>query len=504
MGEDRECAAGKKSIAGEKSAAERREGSVCVIKNADWVVAWDEKTRRHVYMKGVDVAFRDDRIIHVGPDFSGDADQIIDGRARMVMPGLVNIHSHLTDGSIDKGVFDEVGAKALYGHALYTHSPLLRTAEEDIPSAAAASLCELLSSGVTTTVDIAGGYPGWVELMGSSGMRVVLGASFRQAQWINVHDHRVDYQWDEEAGWRGLDRALEIADAAAGHPSGRLSAMIVPAQADTCTKELLQASYREAKKRGIPFQTHAAQTMVEFYEILRRHGLSPVRWLDSLGILDDRTTLGHCIFLDHHSWSPLRSKEDMQLLADRGVTVAHCPTVFGRTGMTLESAGDYIGKGVHLGIGTDSYPYNMLEELRHAAVYSRIISGDVFNVSTGDLFYAATVGGARALGREDIGRLCENAKADIVLVDTSHPLMRPLHDPLRNLIYSAAERAVTDVFVDGRLIVTDGRVTTMDYDAALKREEEAQRRALEGVPKADPKNRTIEEIAPLCLERVDH
>ncbi|MFO7849984.1 MAG: amidohydrolase family protein, partial [Spirochaetia bacterium] len=325
-------------------------------------------------------------------------------------------------------------------------------------------------------------------------------AGFRQARWVNVGGHRVDYEWDEDAGWKGLERALKTAETATSHPSGRLSAMIVPAQADTCTPELLQTAYREAEKRDLPFQTHAAQTMVEFHEILRRHGLSPVQWLDSLGVLSGRTILGHCIYLDGHSWSPLRTSDDLPLLADRGVTVAHCPTVFGRTGMTLESAGGYIRGGVQLGMGTDSFPFNMLEELRHAAVYSRITAGDVFDVSTGDLFHAATAGGAQALRRSDIGRLDPGARADIVVVDTSHPLMQPLHDPLRSLIYVAADRAVRDVFVDGRQVVSEGTVATMDYAAAVAEEKKAQRRAVDRVPDADRAKRNLEELAPLCLE----
>ena len=474
--------------------------NVTLIRNADWVLAWDAENSRHFYLRHADVAFENDRIVHVGPGYEGSANETIDGRDRMVMPGLVNIHSHLSGGNIDKGIFDETGAPALYGHALYTHSPLLRTEEEDAPAAAVSALSELMQSGVTTVVDISENYPGRLDLMARSGIRAVLGSGFRQARWRNVGDHRVEYDWDEQAGWDGLEHALELADSAAAHPSGRICGILVPAQADTCTGDLIRTAFTEAEKRDLPFQIHAAQSMVEFYEILRRYGTSPVQWLDSLGVLGDRTILGHGIYLDRHSWSPLRTDEDMKLLTDSGTTVAHCPTVFGRTGMTMETAGSYIREGVHLGVGTDSFPYNMLEELRNAAVYSRITAGDVFDLRTEDLFTAATTGGARAVGREDIGKLSVGAKADLVLVDTSHPLMRPLHEPLRNLVYVAAERAVRDVFIDGRQVVADGRVTTMDYPAAHEEEEAIQRRALGRVSEIDEKSRSIDEIAPMCFE----
>jgi len=474
--------------------------SVTLIRCADWVIAWDNELGRHYYLRNADLAFSGSSVIFIGKAYSGRADRIIDGSDRMIIPGMINIHSHLSGGNIDKGVLDEAGAPALYGHALYTHSPLLRTEPEDAVPAASAALCELMKSGVTTVVDISGAYPQWLDLMGESGMRAVLGAGFRQARWINRNDCRVEYEWDEQAGWDGLERALEICKAAEKHPSGRLSGLIIPSQADTCTAELIKTAFMEAEKRDLPFQIHAAQSMVEFYEILRRHGISPVQWLDSLGVLDSRTILGHCIYLDQHSWSPLRTEKDLPLLAERGVTVAHCPTVFGRTGMTMESAGRYMRAGVHLGIGTDSFPYNMLEEIRHAAVYSRIVSGNVYDLQTGDLFTAATVHGARAVGRNDIGRLAPGAKADFAVIDTSHPLMRPLHEPLRNLIYVAAERAVRDVFIDGRQVVEEGRVLTLDYETAHSRENEAQRRSVEQVGEIDTRGRTIEEVAPRCFE----
>ena len=473
---------------------------VTLIKGADWVIAWDPGKESHCYMRGADVAFRGDRLIHVGPGYEGAADKTIDGTGLLVMPGLINIHSHLSGGSIDKGVLDEVGAPALYGHALYSHSPLLRSEEKDAAPAAEAALCELAASGVTTVVDISEAYPGRTELMGRSGMRVVMGAGFRQARWRNVGDHRVEYDWDDAAGWKGMEEAIELAETAAAHPSGRLSGILVPAQADTCSPELIRAAHQEARRRNIPFQIHAAQSMVEFYEILRRHGLSPLQWLDSLGVLDEHTIIGHGIYLDRHSWSPLHSDIDLPLLVERGCTVAHCPTVFGRTGMTMETAGTYMREGVHLGIGTDSFPYNMLEEIRHAAVYSRITAGDVFDIKTEDLFTAATIGGARALGREDIGRLEAGAKADLVLVDTTHPMMRPLHEPLRNLVYVAAERAVRDVFIDGIQVLEAGAVQSLDYARAHEAEIDAQRRAVKKVAELDGGNRGIDEIAPMCFK----
>jgi cytosine/adenosine deaminase-related metal-dependent hydrolase len=143
----------------------------------------------------------------------------------------------------------------------------------------------------------------------------------------------------------------------------------------------------------------------------------------------------------------------------------------------------------------------MLEELRNAITFARLAAGQVDAVLTSQVFDAATIGGARALGREDIGRLAAGAKADLVLVDLRHPMMRPARDPLRSLVYSAAERAVRDVFVDGIQVVREGTVLTMDYASAAAALEAAQGRAMKGAPGLDYAHRPMEALSPLTFQR---
>ncbi len=470
-----------------------------VIRKAAWVIAWDEDKKTHTYLKDADLAFCGSRITFVGQDYSGPREHEIPGKGRMIMPGLINIHSHLSGGPLDKGTFDEVGTVALWGNALYTYSQLLRADSRAIKPGAIIALSELMKSGVTTVVDNSGYYEEWIELLVESGVRAVLAPGFRQARWINVADHRVDYEWDHQAGRQGFRQALETMDAIKKYDCDRLSGMIFPSQADTCEADLLIEAHAAAVDRGLPFQTHASQTMQEFSEMIRRYGKSPVQWLDSLGILDEHTILGHCIYLDHHSWSPLHTRDDLPLLAERETTVAHCPTVFGRTGMTMESFGDYVRAGVNLGIGIDSFPYNMLEELRHVGVYARITTGNVHDLTSADVFNAATLGGAQALLRDDIGRLAVHAKADIVIVDIEHPLMRPGREPLRNLINVAAERAVKDVFIDGKQVVSNGDVLTLEYESSLNEMDAAQIRSIRNIPELDSQNRTLDQLAPMTF-----
>jgi cytosine/adenosine deaminase-related metal-dependent hydrolase len=138
----------------------------------------------------------------------------------------------------------------------------------------------------------------------------------------------------------------------------------------------------------------------------------------------------------------------------------------------------------------------MLDEMRLAAYIARTQAGTPRTLNSTDLFEAATIGGAQALGREDIGRLAANCRADIVLVDVTHPRMRPARDPVRSLIYAAGDRAVHTVIVDGQVVVADGKLLTMDYAAAAAALNEAQKRIIARAPGLDWDHRTVDQISP--------
>ena len=441
--------------------------STTVIKNAAWVVAWDEASARHVYRRGVDVAFADERIRFIGRGFAEPADVTIDGRDRLVMPGLIDIHSHPHHEPLYRGIREEHGLPEMHMTGLYERSQALQAPDVDARSASAEfAYCELLLSGVTSLVDISAPWDGWVDLFARSGMRGFIAPGYASARWYLEDDHELHYDWDEARGRAGFNAALGTIDRAEAHPCGRLSGVVSPMQIDTCEAGLLRDSRDVAKERGIPFTLHVSQSVTEVREMIRRHGKTPVQWAHALGLLGRGTILGHALFLDTHSWVRWHTKSDLKLLGDSGTAVAHCPTPFARYGHVMEDFGEYLRAGVTMGVGTDCSPHNLIEEMRKATVLAHIASRDIASVSCADLFHAATAGGATALMRDDIGRLAPGKKADIVLVDLACPQMQPDRDPLKSLIYHAADRAVRDVFVDGRQVVAEGRVVTLDRSAA--------------------------------------
>jgi 5-methylthioadenosine/S-adenosylhomocysteine deaminase len=472
-----------------------------LIRNCRFAVLWDDEAQSHVYRSGVDVVMANDRIAFIGETYSGESDRVMNGANFLVMPGLIDIHSHPFSEPMNKGMWDEVGSPKLYNTSLYEYLPILNPDEEGVKASYGVALSEVLLSGVTTLCDLSLPTDGWLDILAGSGLRVSVAPMFRSGRWFTRNGYVVEYDLDERRGYQAFEAALREIDKAERYPGGRLTGMICPAQVDTCTEGLLRDAFSEASRRGLPYQTHAAQSLAEFHEIVRRHGKTPIEWLDSLGVLSPRTIIGHGIFLNHHPWTHWPETDDLGALARTGSTVAHCPTVFARRGIALRDFGLYVRRGVNMGIGTDVYPHNMLDEMRLASYLGRVVSESPRSVGVTDIFNAATIGGARALGRDDIGRLAVGCKADVVLVDCAHPAMRPCHDPLRSLVYSASDRAVAHVFVDGEQVVRDQKVLTMDYEAASAALEEAQARGLSQIRQLDWAGRNTEEIAGSAFPR---
>ncbi len=467
------------------------------IRAIAWLIAWDGE--EHHYLRDVDLAFSGGIVTFVSRAYDGPAEHEIDGSASMVMPGLVNVHCHPTNQPLLKGVREELGNPHLYGSGLYDYSMFVSTDLDAKRAGAEYTYCELLASGVTTVADLSVPYDGWIDIMGQSGLRGCAAPMYRAAAW-RVRDGRVlEYDWDEAAGRKAFAGAVAVIEEAEAHPSGRLFGMVSPAQIDTLDEALMRDSVALARETGRPLQVHTSQSVVEFNEMTRRHGKTPVQWARDIGLLGPGSSIAHGIFIDQHSWIHWPTREDLAILVETGTAIAHCPTVFSRYGHLMQSLGGYLRAGVKLGIGTDTFPHNMIEEMRTAAILSRAAAGNMQDVTTAQVFEVATVGGARMLGREDIGRLAVGARADISIVDLDHPLMQPVRDPLRNLFYTAAERAIRDVYVDGEQVVRDGRVLTLDMADAGRRVQVAQDRMAAAVPERDALGRPLDEVAPMSL-----
>lgn len=475
---------------------------ITCIRRAAWVVAWDAERERHVYLNDADVAFAGGVVLQVGGHWPGVAAREIDGGGSIVLPGLVNIHCHPAQSPIFRGYVEEFGNPRLFYSSRHPFRQAFLPDADAQRASARFGLAELLAGGVTTVVDLSHAYPGWIDLLAESGIRAVAAPMFRSAAWFTRTGQETEYAWADDLGEAAFAEAAEVMEAAERHPSGRISAMVSPAQVDTCTPELLKRAAELAARTGRPLHTHAAQSYAEFAGMTRRHDMTPVEWLHGLGFLGPRTILGHAVFTDEHPWILWPRRNDVRLLAESGTAVAHCPTVFLRDGSMLHDLGRYREAGINVAIGTDTHPQNMWEEMRTAELVARAAAGARHRCDTAQVFHAATVGAARVLGRGDLGRLARGMRADVVRCTLDHPAMQPLRDPLRNLVHVAAERAVRDVWVDGRQVVRDGTVLTIDAPAAARALSAEQARIAAAVPGLDPQGRSVDTLMPLSLERM--
>src|SRR3954462_579440 len=199
-----------------------------VIRNAGMVIGWDGGGHR--YLPDADVAFEGGILTFVGRGFAGSADTVFDGAGMMVMPGLVNIHSHPSSEPMNKGLIDEIGSPGFYNSSLYESLPIFRADAQAVPDCVRVALSELLLSGVTTLADLSMAHPGWLDLLAESGMRVCIAPMFRSARWYTKNGHLVEYEWDEQAGQKAFAEAMTLIERAEQHESGRLFGMVVPSQ----------------------------------------------------------------------------------------------------------------------------------------------------------------------------------------------------------------------------------------------------------------------------------
>ena len=473
-----------------------------VVRNVSWAVVRDGAAERHVYRRDVDIHLVDGRIAEITPAGEREVrtgEAVLDGTGMLALPGLINIHSHPSTEPAYRGVREDHGVPEQQMTGLMERLQAFRLGDDGRSAAATLAYCEMMRCGTSTVCDVTAPFDGWLDTMAASGMRFYAAPTFASARWGMSAPQTVTWKWDEAAGNAAFERAKQVMDEADAHNSGRLHGMVFPAQIDTVTPELFATARKHADETGRSFSTHIGQSVVEVREMIRRHGVTPVQWAHANGLLKRDTVLAHCILLDEHPQIRWHTSKDLDLIAEAGASVAHCPQPFARYGLAMDHVGRYRARGVTVGLGTDCAPHNLVEEMRLAIVAGRIMSGDIASLDTASAFHAATFGGAAALGCTDLGALAPGHRADIVLVDLGHPLMQPARDPLRSFVFHAADRAVRTLLVDGEVVLRDGAPVHLDPSAAMSQIAESQARMLHDSVKLDYRGRTGEEISPLSL-----
>ena len=239
--------------------------------HAGHVIAFDG--RGHRLLRDGAVMLDGDRIVSVGPRAAAPAGadvEIVDARDSILTPGLISTHAHIGGSPLDRSFIEDRGNPQFFYSGLFELLPVRGAAQDEEATRACVdfSMAELLRGGVTTVMEIGGASEYVAARAADYGLRVYVGLAFRSGRWLTRDGRRVQWEWDEEQGRRGLAQAIEIHKRHDGAHGDLVRCFFSPAQVDTCTAELLQASKRAADERQRPWQLHTSQSVVEFNEML--------------------------------------------------------------------------------------------------------------------------------------------------------------------------------------------------------------------------------------------
>jgi 5-methylthioadenosine/S-adenosylhomocysteine deaminase len=466
-----------------------------------WVVGFDGTT--HELLRDGVVVYEENRILHVGHSFDGSVDRRIDARGKLVSPGFINCHIHAGINAPHALLNDPTKtnyfAQNFLSYGARRPSGLKQSTRVEVESTF--GMWAALRGGATTILDVGlrppAAAPAFTHMVGRLGMRAYLGPLFGSAGYMLDDEGRIDWQWDEPAGENGLAFAARYIRENNGAHNDRVRGMLYPAQLDTCTPELLQATKRAAAELGVGIQLHTAMNLIEFHKLLRERQVTPIQYLEGLEFLGPEVILGHCVFHNRHSWAHYPYGDDLAILAGSGCSVAHAPYKYAKQGLALESFDRYRHEGINMCLGTDTFPQDIVSEMRLAALACRWAEGSFLAGKPRDVFYAATLGGARALGRDDLGRLAPGAKADLLIIDLNQVQFGAVRDPIKSLVEAGSQKDVETIVVDGQTLVENGHTDRVDEAALLAQVQEAAEAYWATLPEWRAKGQTVDDVSPM-------
>lgn len=398
------------------------------------------------------VAVRDGRIVEVGPAerlrASYEAAEELDARGCLVMPGLINTHTHLAM-TLFRGIADDVTLQGFLSRVIPAEAELL--SPETVTAGIRGAIAESVRGGVTTALDMYWFHEAAEAVAREAGWRLLTGPTF-----MDVPGPPDGRPYADRLGWAAADLAARV-------PAPGIRPVVFAHSAYTLVPEQLTAISALAREHGALLHIHAAENAGEVETVTEQHGMRPVELLDSLGVLGPDTLLAHAVDL---------TDAEIETIARTGTSVAHCPVSNLKLGCGIARVPDLLDAGVTVGLGTDgavsSNTLDLLGAVKVAALVHKA-GGDPTAVGAEQAVRMATVESARALGLGgQLGSLEPGKRADLIVIDLARPHLTPRHDPWSMLAYAAASSDVRDTVVDGRVLMRDRTLVTVDEQRALR------------------------------------
>jgi len=445
------------------------------LKNADLVVTMDAGRRE---LRGASIHILGDRIAAIGADLPTPegAGEVIDLAGHLVIPGLINTHHHMFQ-SLTRAVPAAQDA-SLFGWLKALYPIWARLTPEMVRVSTQTAMAELLASGCTTSSDHLYLFPNGSRLDDSIEGAREIGLRFHAARGSmsigesqgglppdSLVEREVDILRDSE---RLIDAFHDPA------PRSMLRIALAPCSPFSVSRELIRDSAVLARARGVGLHTHLAENADDVAYSLERFGRTPARYAEDLGWLGSDVWHAHCVELDG---------EGIALFGASHTGVAHCPCSNMRLGSGVAPIVSMVAAGVSVGVGVDGSASNdsgnLLAELRQAMLLQRVRSGPGA-LTARQTLELGTLGGAKVLGRDDIGALAPGMAADLAVFDLNDlAFAGALHDPIAALMFCGPMRAAYAI-VNGAVIVRQGRLTTVDQRALVARHNALATRLLNG------------------------
>lgn len=393
------------------------------------------------------------RVSYVGPSLITDrvrAKAVFDAKGSLVIPGLVNVHTH-TILTMVRGVAEDMGFAPAYtpgvphGHDVLPHEAV---------ALAKLGALEAMRFGSTLINDSYVHADVTLPAMAELGLRVYTCGRIHDVDFSRVH--RGEWKHDPAIGSKTMSDAVRLFEDWSGRFNGRTGVQLTPHAPDTCSKDLLREIAHYCEPRGIRVSTHLSQSRLENRRILERDGCTPTELLDDVGLLNSRLIAAHGIYMNEF---------DIQRAGKVGMNLAHIPKG-NATGGQVAPTRKMHRAGIALTLATDNMHADLIEVMRWALCIGRIQEDGIDDEwQPHDILEMATVGGARAMGLEtEIGTLEPGKKADLVVLNTDQPHWIPRINLLGNLMHIGQGRDVTHVMVDGRWVVEAGRAILVDEE----------------------------------------
>ncbi|MBN1276947.1 MAG: amidohydrolase [Deltaproteobacteria bacterium] len=386
----------------------------------------------------------DIREINVNDHFPDLKAEIIDAHDAIIMPGLINAHSH-TAMTVFRGIADDLPLKKwLFEKIFPAEARFLNP--DTVYWGALLGCLEMISSGTTCLAD---GYffqDSTVQAVHESGLRALIAQGVIDFPAPGVDDPR-----------KNLETAQKFIEKWIGF-SDLITPGIFCHSPVTCSRQTLTGAFKISKDFGLPLQIHLSETSEEVNEIMKQEGVRPVHYLDRIGLLDSSLIAAHSIHLD---------PEEMEILSKKGVRIAHVPESNMKLCVGTARVSKMAGMGLDIGLGTDGCASNnnldLFQVMDIAAKLSKVIDLDPVSLDAKTVLAMATSRGASVLGLErDTGTLEKGKKADIIVVDTHAPHLCPIYDPFSAIVYSANGADVKDVIVNGKVLMKNREFKTLD------------------------------------------